>query len=368
MSKKKISIIINTSWNIYNFRKGLVNAFLAEGWEVHAIAPEDEYSKRLTNMGCIFHPIQVDNKGSNPIKDLQTTLSFRKILKEIKPDISLHYTVKPNIYATLAARTLGIPVISNISGLGTIFIRQNFISKIGITLYKLALKHPKVVFFQNPDDKTLFLKKKIIKETQAKLLAGSGIDTNYFTPFYKENNHLSFLMVARLIYDKGILEYYASAKKIKKESPNVTFNICGFIEPESQLGVDKKTVEKWQKEGVINYLGTTDDIKSIINQHQIIVLPSYREGTPKTLLEAAATAKPIITTDVPGCREVVKDGINGYLCEAKSIDDLAEKIKKMIKTSPESRQKMGEKGRELVLNKFDQRFVIETYITEIEKI
>lgn len=366
-SKLRISIAINTSWNIYNFRKGMILDFLKRGWEVHAIAPEDEYSKELISLGCIFHPIHMNKKGTNPLQDYKTYKEYLKVFQKVQPDISLHYTVKPNIYGTLAAKKLNIPVISNISGLGTLFIRKNFISKIGIQLYKRALKHPKTVFFQNNDDRKLFINNQIVSEKQTDLVPGSGVDTNLFTPYYEEKENLSFLMVARLIYDKGIVEYYEAAKIVKKEFPNVSFNVCGFIEPDAGLGINKEKIKEWENEGTINYLGSSDDIKTIINQHQVIVLPSYREGTPKTLLEAAATAKPIITTNAPGCKEVVKDGINGYLCKVKDSLDLSSQMKRMILLSREERKAMGNEGRKLIETSFAQEFVISKYTEKILK-
>ena len=213
----KIAIVLNTSWNIYNFRLGLIKALLAEGHEVLAIAPADEYSGKLIQAGCQFEEVKMDSRGANPIKDIALTYELFRIYKRQSPDVILQYTIKPNIYGTFAATILRIPVINNVCGLGTAFLNKNLVSKIAISMYKLAFRFPKLVFFQNDDDKAFFLKSKIIKKTNTDVLPGSGININEFVPqdkTYKEAP-FTFLLISRLIHDKGILEYINAIKMLK---------------------------------------------------------------------------------------------------------------------------------------------------------
>jgi glycosyltransferase involved in cell wall biosynthesis len=225
----RIAIVINASWNIYNFRMGLIRAFLEAQHEVYAIAPIDKYSEHLVKAGCHYLPIYLDNKGSHPLKDLQYTLKLYQIYKKIKPDVVLHYTIKPNIYGTVAASLLGINTSNNVSGLGTVFLRNNITSKFAHILYKLTFSLPKKVFFQNPDDQQLFIKRQLVKESITGILPGSGIDLIKFTPLpFKRNPTFIFLLIARLLFDKGIVEYVEAAKLLKKQGIQARFQILGF--------------------------------------------------------------------------------------------------------------------------------------------
>ncbi len=361
----KVAIVINTSWNIYNFRLGLVKALQEAGHEVIAIAPKDDYSCKLEEKGCVFYPIQMDNKGANPVKDLKLTYAFLKIYKKVRPDVILQYTIKPNIYGTLAAKALGIPVINNVSGLGTVFIRQNLVSKIARQLYRHAFKFPHTVFFQNNDDRSLFLDLKLVDKNITGLLPGSGVNLSKFTPApFKRNHTFVFLVIARLLYDKGIVEFADACRALRAKGLNATFQVLGFKDP-SHLGIPEKLLNQWIEEGIIEYLGTSDAVSSIIEKADCVVLPSYREGTPKTLLEAAAMAKPIITTDVPGCRETVVHGQNGYLCQVKSATDLADKMMQLYSLSDHELAAMGQNSRKLAEDRFDEKVVIRSYLDAI---
>ncbi len=366
----KVAIVINTAWNIYNFRQGLIESFHREGWEVVAIAPPDAYVDKLKDLGCEYVPIEMENKGANPAKDFGLFLRFLSVYKKVKPDVILQYTIKPNIYGTLAARSLGIPTINNVSGLGTVFIRDNLVSKIAQRLYKFSFRFPSKVFFQNNDDKFLFIENELIKHKRIGVLPGSGVNLKKYeiVDCKAEEKALRFLMIARLVFDKGVLEYLEAAKIIKKQYPNVTFVLCGFVEDEGGLGLSQKDVDQINADGFVRYIGSTDKPKEVIATTDVLVLPSYREGTPKSLLEGIALGKPVLTTDVPGCREVVIDGFNGLLCEAKNAEDLALKMEEFIQMDLEGIVQMGLNGRELAEEKFDEEIVIDNYIYEIKKI
>lgn len=358
----KIAIVLNTSWNIYNFRSGLVRSFIEHGHDVYAISPIDHYTEKVRALGCHHIPVRMDSRGANPIKDLLLVAELYRIYKKIRPDIVLHYTIKPNIYGTLATAALGIPSINNVCGLGTMFLKDNLVSRVAILLYRLAFLFPKRVFFQNEDDLQLFLGKKMVKPQLCDLVPGSGIDLEKFAPHGKTGNRtFTFLLISRLIYDKGILEYIEAVEKLRSKGINARFQLLGAVDEKHKRGIPKKLIDDWANRQIVDYLGTTEDVIPYLREADCVVLPSYREGTPKTLLEAASLGKPLVATDVPGCRNVVDDGFNGFLCEARNSDDLAEKLEKMYRLEEETRQQMGINSRQKIENTFDEKFVIRKY-------
>ena len=320
----------------------------AEGHEIHTIAPKDDCTQYLIESGCIHHRVKMDSRGANPIKDSALIFELWSIYRKVKPDVILHYTIKPNIYGTIAAALLKIPVINNVCGLGTIFLKNNIVSSLAIALYKLSFRFPKKVFFQNPDDLALFVSKKLIRPEIADLVPGSGIDLTRFAPMpFKRNKSFTFLLISRLITDKGVLEYVNAVKKLKAKGLDARFQILGATDVKHKRGIKLKVIDSWINSGTVEYLGTTMDVRSFIEKADCIVLPSYREGTPRTLLEAASSSKPIIATDVPGCHHVVKDYFNGLLCELKNSDDLAEKMITMANYDDETLKRFGENGRRM---------------------
>lgn len=366
---KKIAIVINTSWNIYNFRANLIKALQAAGMQVYAIAPQDEYSARLEQAGCTYIPLDLKSHGSNPMHELQVIYKLYQAYKSIRPDVILHYTIKPNIYGTVAARALGIPCINNVSGLGTAFLNNTSVAKVARKLYRFAFHFPQKVFFQNSDDLSLFLKFKLVKPDISEVIPGSGIDTNRFIPAEQpENEQFTFLVISRLLYDKGIVEYVDAIKILKEKGTKASFQLLGAADPGHRRGIPLYEIKKWTDDKLVEYLGTTDDVLPYIYKADCVVLPSYREGTPRTLLEAASAAKPIITTDVPGCNNVVEDGINGFLCKVKNAEDLAEKMEKIQLMDKDKRSILGKKSRQIAVEKFDEKLVIERYLIAIQEI
>jgi len=362
-------MVLNTSWNIYNFRMNFISSLLAQGHEVHTVAPLDDYTHFLTEAGCIHHPVRMDSRGANPIKDTALIIELWSIYRKVRPDIILHYTIKPNVYGSLAAGMLGIPTINNVCGLGTVFLKDNLISAIAILLYKVSFRFASKVFFQNPDDLSLFLDKKLVASEKAELIPGSGIDLNRFQPVaFRRNSSFTFLLISRLITDKGVLEYIKAVKQLRSEGINARFQILGAKDPKHKRGIKLKTIDEWIKTGTIEYLGTTSDVRRFIHQADCIVLPSYREGTPRTLLEAASSSKPIIATDVPGCHQVVRDRFNGLLCQLKNPEDLAQKMVAMANFDDATIKKFGENGRQKMEEEFDERVVINKYITAIDSL
>ena len=366
--KKKIAIISNLSWNLYNFRLSLMQAMRAAGYEVIAIAPYDRYSKLIEDAGFEFHDIKMNAQGINPLEDLKTTYEFYKLFKKISPDLICQYTIKPNVYGSFVATALHIKMVNNIAGLGTLFVNETYVTKIAKILYKTSQRKADKVFFQNKDDFDFFIEKGIVKASKCDILPGSGVDTNRFKPMEKvESDEIRFLLIARMIWEKGIAEYVEAARIIKKSYPKVEFCLLGFLEVENPGAITKKEMKDWVDEGVVNYLGVTDKVDEVILTADCVVLPSfYREGTPKTLLESGSSGKPIITTDSVGCRDVVDDGVNGYLCEPRSSTDLAKKMEMFLNLTHKEKLQMGKNSRKKVKKEFDESIVINKYLEALE--
>ena len=368
--KHKIIVISNTSWYLYNFRLNLMLHLKSLGYEVIAVAPFDDYSERIREQGIEFKALSMDNKGTNPVKDSGLILRFMQLFLTVKPDCILSYTPKCNIYAALAAGFLNYPIINNVSGLGTAFIRENLTTKIVKLLYIISLKKSVKIFFQNKDDLALFIEHGLVKEKLTDLLPGSGVDVHRFKPipYASPQTNFVFLLVARMLKDKGIVEFVSAARLLKIHYPHIECQLLGFLDAKNSTAISSEEMQAWVDEGVVNYLGVSDNVLDFLHLADCVVLPSYREGTPRSLLEAASVAKPIITTDAVGCREVVDHGINGYLCEPRSVDDLKAKMEQMLLLSEAERLKMGLKGREKILKHFDEKIVIDRYVEVIEQL
>ena len=366
---QKIAIVVNNSWYAYNMRFNLALVFKSAGYEVIFISPYDRYSDKI-KQEFEYIDISLNTKGTNPIEDLKTIYRYYKIYKDIKPDIILHYTIKPNIYGTLASSILNIPTINNIAGLGTLFIKQNIITKIAKWLYKVSQKKAIKVFFQNQDDFKMFVDERLVQKEKCDVLPGSGVDITKFIPVEKEDDGIfRFLLVSRMLWAKGIQEFVDSAKIIKAKHKNIEFQLLGHFDTVSPTAISKEQMDIWVTDGYIKYLGSSDDVRVEIAQADCVVLPSfYREGTPRILLESASMEKPIITTDNIGCRDVVDDRINGYLCEVKNSKDLADKMEMMLNLSDIERNDMGKAGRVKMINEFDEKIVINKYLFTVENI
>jgi glycosyltransferase involved in cell wall biosynthesis len=371
MNPPKIVISINASWNVINFRAGLVRALQGSGYDVVALAPADEFSARFADMGVAFEPIEMDPRGTSPLKDALLLGRYYRILKRIRPDVYLGYTAKPNIYGSFAAQALGIPVINNVAGLGVAFLSRNWLNLLIRCLYKAAFRRSAHVFFQNPDDLALFRSANLVDPAKTSLLPGSGIDLGRFQPSAPRprGETVTLLMVTRLLWAKGVGEFVESARRLRERYPQARFQIAGIIDDARREGVPRTELKRWQENGLIEYLGALDDVRPALAAADCIVLPSYYpEGTPRSLLEAAATGKPLISCDVPGCRDVVLDGINGFLCEPKDATSLTSAIRRMIELPEIKRRRMGEASRREAEQRFDERIVTERYIEEIGRL
>ncbi|WP_321283469.1 glycosyltransferase family 4 protein [uncultured Vibrio sp.] len=367
---KTVAISANTSWYLYNFRRNTITALLDAGYQVVAIAPKDDYSPKIEALGAVFYHIKIDQGGTNPIKDIGTFFSFIKIFKSVKPDVVLNFTPKNNIYGTLAGHFVGSKSVNNIAGLGMVFIKESITAKLARFLYKVSQRKADKIFFQNEDDRKLFLDNKLADVSITDRLPGSGVDLTRFTLQPADNDGVvRFLLIARLLYDKGIGHYVDAARTLKaKYGDSVEFQLLGFVGVNNPSAVTESEMQTWVDEGIVNYLGVSDSVEEDIAKVDCMVLPSfYREGVPKSLLEAGAMGKPIVTTDNVGCRETVDDGINGYLCELRSTESLAEKLELMIQMTHEQRLEMGRQSRLKIEREFDEQIVINKYLNVVKE-
>ncbi|MUK61362.1 glycosyltransferase [Aliivibrio fischeri] len=366
-----ILISANTSWYLYNFRKNTINALIKRGHAVTAIAPKDDYSEKLESLGAEFIHIDIDQGGTNPINDLKTFMGFNKVFSKSNYDVVLNFTPKNNIYSTLAAKTNNIKVINNIAGLGILFINESLTSKIARTLYKYSQRYADKIFFQNEEDKELFIQHKLATVEKTDRLPGSGADLTRFSFSPSEDDGvIRFLLIARMLYDKGISHYIEAARHLKdKHGDKVEFNLLGFLAVNNPSAVSEDEMQSWVDEGIVNYLGVSDSVEQEIAKVDCMVLPSfYREGVPKSLLEAGAMGKPIVTTDNVGCRETVDDGKNGFLCMPRSTESLVDKLELIINMTHAERIHMGRLSRDKIEKEFDESIVLTKYLNAIDEV
>jgi glycosyltransferase involved in cell wall biosynthesis len=354
----------NTAWNLAHFRAPLLHAFAKRGFFLVAIAQADTAVSKLQAMGCNVELVQIQAHGRNLWADFLLFWSYVRLLRRYRPIALLSFTVKPNIYGGLAARFLSITQIGNVSGLGTAFIQGGWLGKLVGWLYRLGLGGAKTIFFQNPDDQNLFLAKRLVREKQVALLPGSGVDLEYFKPMGERDagkqNFFVFLFIGRLLGDKGLIELFQAVKLLK--DPALRLLILGPDGGTNPTAIAPEVLARWLQDPQIELLAPADDVRPFIDAVDCVVLPSYREGTPRSLLEAAAMGKPLIATDVPGCRQVVRDGHNGYLCRVKDPHDLARAMRQLMKLSHEQRQAMGQASRNLAEDVFDEKRVVDKYL------
>lgn len=364
----KLIFVGNTAWGMYNFRKPVLEYFVRQNHKVIVLTPKDKiFQEQIKEIGCKCKTIDIEAKGNNPLKDMKTMWQIRKILKKEKPDCCFFYTIKPNIYGSIAAASLNIPYIPITTGLGYVFLVNNFVSKIAKFLYRIAFRKAKQVWFLNQDDVDAFKKENLIDERKISILKGEGIDINRFE-IHHEKQEISFLLVARMLWDKGVGEFVEAARILKTKYPNVKFKLLGFLGVDNPSAISKEQMDEWIQEGIIEYLGTTKDVRPFIYDATCIVLPSYREGISFSLMEGAAAGKPLVATNAVGCKDIVDDGITGYLCNVKDSKDLAKQMEKIISMSEEERIQMGLKGREKMKNEFGIDIVINKYVEVLKEI
>lgn len=370
-SKRKVTIIENHELGIYSIRHDLVKA-IAEQYEVTILTEIDDSFKN-GDLETMVHFIDVGKAVLNPVAAVKYNSRLRKALREIKPDVCLTFTIRPAIYGNMVTSKLKIPTISTITGTGPLFESNSLSYTIARQLYKWVLKNTRFVFFPNYDDLDAFVKRKYITKEQARRVPGSGINYEQFVPqpsTRSNDGKFVFLYISRLLKDKGVMEYVEAASIIRKTSPDSEFHIVGplWTGNKKSLTVTENELNDWIEKKWIVYHNKQKDVRPFIANADCVVMPSYREGMSNVLLEAASMAKPLIATDVTGCRDIVENGINGLLCKVKSGPDLADKMKQMMNLTSEERKTMGTKGREKMIKEFDKKIVIQKYLETIEDV
>ena len=357
----RIVIIANNSNGLYLFRRQLISALIEREHEVILLTPFDTDVDNLKNLGASLVETPVDRRGTNPLKDYSLIQLYRKELKRIKPDLIITYTIKPNVYGGIVCRLLHIPYAANITGLGSAFENNGVLQTVVKGLYKTALKKAKVVFFENSFNRDFFAKERIVKRSQTHLLPGAGVDLGFFSyQPYPNNKEFKFLFIGRVMKEKGIDELLDSLMRLVGEGFKCSIDILGSYEEDYRV-----KLEIAQQEGWLRYHGIKSDVRPFIRDCDCFVLPSYHEGMANTNLECASSGRPLITSNIPGCREAVIDGVSGYLCEPRNVDSLYNVMKRMIEA--DNRAAMGQAGRKHMEDVFDKKRVVDKTIKELTR-
>lgn len=356
----RVLVVANNSWNIQHFRAGLIRALLDQGHEVTTVSAEP-LGVTIDGRPVPHRTWRMSRSGTNPFRELADIGRLAAILIGERPDLMLGFTIKPNIYACGLSRLLGIAAAPNVTGLGTAFLGGRSFRRLVVVLYRFAFAKTRMVFFQNPDDQELFVSEGIVERSRSRVLPGSGIDLSRFAPA-ELPAEIRFLMIARLLGDKGVREYADAARQVKARFPGARFALVGALDRENRTAIGKHELDRWIEEGVIDYLGATADVRPFIAGSTALVLPSYREGLPRTLLEGAAMARPLIGADVPGCRELVRDGLTGFLCEPRDARSLAAAMERLAGLSHDVRIRMGQQARAMAEREFDEKHVLAAYL------
>ncbi len=368
----RIAIVANTAWYLVNFRLNLIRAIQADGHEVVAVAPDDSaQARRLRAEGVVFAPVAISGSGTHPLRELQSVWALRRVFRQHGVQAVFSYTPKGNLYSSLSALTCGVPFVPNVSGLGRAFIRKNWVTVVVSLLYRLTLGRAHKVFFQNLDDMGVFIASKLAPRERCERLPGSGVDLLHFVPQpmpLHAPDAPVFLLIARLLWDKGVGEFAEAAYLVRQQYPKARFQLLGFLEVENPSAVPRSQVQTWESQGVLTYLGHTDDVRPFLRVVDVVVLPSYREGVPRTLLEAAATGRPVITTDAPGCRDTVVHGQTGFICRVADAQDLARQMLAFLAMPPSERTAMGQRGRLRIEAEFDEKLVLNAYLREVTQL
>lgn len=359
----KILILANNDIGLYKFRKELIEELIIRNYEVYISLPDGDFVEALKTLGCKYIKTDIARHGTNPIQDLGLLNFYKKIIRQIQPDMVLTYTIKPNIYGGLACASSDTPYLTNITGLGTAVETKGLLQFITMTLYRKALRKADTVFFQNRENENFFLKHKLVLGKH-KLIPGSGVNLSYYVPLpYPKSDTIEFVFIARIMKEKGIDQYLQAAEEIKRKYPKTKFHICGFCEENYE-----QVLQRFQENGTIIYHGVVADMKEIYKQIHCTVHPTYYpEGLSNVLLESAASARPIITTDRSGCREVIEDGVNGFICKQKDSNDLTMKIENFLQLTWEEKRQMGLAGRTKVEQEFDRNIIVNAYLQKIKE-
>lgn len=362
-----VLLTVNAAWNVRNFRWPVLRALIDRGDRVTVLAPPDHTVAEIEAAGARFLPLRMRQAGLGPADNLGLAVQMHRALARERPDVVLSWTIKTNILGALSARRLGIPFIPNVSGLGTAFLSGSALRLAAHALYRAAFARLDTVFFQNDEDLALFVEERLVRGEAATLLPGSGIDLERFRAEPLPGGTPVFLMVARLLGDKGVREFVDAARIVRRHHPAARFRLVGDTAPANRTSIPASTIADWRSEGAVEMPGPVDDVRPEIAAAHCVVLPSYREGAPRTLIEGAAMARPLIATDVPGCRAVVDGGRTGLLCKPRDPVSLADACIAILAMEPGARAEMGALGRAKMVEEYDEKRVVAAYMAAIDK-
>jgi len=371
-ARQSVMLVSNSTWNIYNFRLPVIRMLLEQYEQVTVAAPVDEYIHNLVSIkGLEIIPLRnLSRKSLGVSNNLILGAELYGIYRTQRPDLVIHFTIKPNIFGNLAAALLKIPSICVVTGLGYTFMYNGFLQFATTLLYRFSFRFAKNIVFENAPDRDLMVEKKITQQAKTTVVPGCGVDTQHFYPNGQHPNpdKIVFTFIGRLLIDKGIKEFVQAARVVKNSYPNAEFWVLGGLDDGNPAHIDRTTLLDWVRDGLIQYKGTTSDVRPFIAQSDWIVLPSYREGLSRVLLEAMAMAKPLITTDTAGCRETVESGKNGYLVPVKDDQALALAMEYCCTLSKQETAQMGRYGRKKVQREFEHERVGKAYLKLVHEI
>jgi glycosyltransferase involved in cell wall biosynthesis len=369
-SKKSIAFVANTSWSIYKFRLYLIKKLIEHGFALYILAPRDEYTSQFEDIHGLTY-IELEKfrgKSFFPFHDLQLYRELLGHYRQIQPDLIFHYTIKANIFGTMAAARTRSASVSVVTGLGYAFSGNGLLQTSVQVIYRRVLQKNSEVWFLNSDDQRIFVEEKLVRKEKTFLLPGEGVDTHAFypSPYIPGSRVVTFLFIGRIIKHKGIYEFIRAAELLLSRGLAVRFQVLGFFDESNPVAISAQQVDEWVSKKIITFLGHTDDVAPFIEQADCIVLPSYREGMPLSLLEGASMCKALIATDTAGGREVIRDGVNGYLCRNKDSVDLADKMEKYYHLPPDEKRQMGIEGRSRIMEHFTKEIITRTYLDKIK--
>jgi len=355
--RMKILLFANTTWYLYNFRLALAKDLRAAGYEVVLAAPRDEYVRNVRDAGFVWREIAITRRGLNPLKELKGFVSVIKLYRSEKPDLCHHFTIKPALFGSIAARLLRIRCVVNaVTGLGYLFMHSSLKDRVlRFLLYpvlRFAFRHPNsYAVFQNESDREAYQLAGIVGEEGTEVIAGSGVSMERFSVVGEAPVSDRIVLIARMLRDKGVLEYIEAVRLLREEGYNGEALLVGGLDDGNPSAIPGNQIMEWQDRGIIRWLGHQDDIPGILASSSVVVLPSYREGLSRVLIEAAASGRPLVAADVPGCREVVHDGVNGYLVPVRDPVSLMKAIRRLV-SDREMALRMGKAGREIARREF----------------
>ena len=368
---KTVTFSANTSWYLFNFRAQTIRAIIERGYRVVCLSPEDNYSSRLSaELGAEWVNLAVESAGKNPLADAKLMFCLYLQYRAFRPVAAFHFTIKNNIYGTFAAKLLSIPAVNNISGLGTAFLRKGLAEGIARLLYRTSQRLAHTVFCQNPEDFRLISERRWVVEKRLRLIPGSGVNLERFHPGLRtaKSGPFRFLYAGRMLADKGLFELTDAILRLHDQHSDCELWLCGFTDVDNVSAVSGEQLSEWGAKPYIRWLGSSDQIEKVYAQVDCVVLPSYREGMPRSLLEAGAMGLPVVATDVPGCRTVITDGLNGLLCQARDTSSLYQALRQMLAMTTSQREQMGIVGRERVVANYDERLVVNEALEVLERL